>query len=113
MAMPRDDIPPPPPGLRCWIGGVSVIGPGLPGWAASEKVLAGAAPWTRADVAVPPPALLPPTERRRASPAVRLALAVAAQVAEDELDRAALDTVFASGNGDGVIVGGILEALHD
>lgn len=99
--------------MRCWIGGVAVIGPGLPGWAASEAVLAGAAPWARAEIAVPPPALLPPTERRRTSLTVRLALAAAAEATAGEPDRGALETVFASGNGDGVVVGGILEALHD
>ena len=45
--------------MRCWIGGLAVLGPGLPGWAASEAVLAGAAPWEPADCAVPPPAMLP------------------------------------------------------
>jgi hypothetical protein len=99
--------------MRCLIGGVAVIGPGLPGWAASEAALAGAAPWTRAEVAVPPPALLSATERRRTSPAVRLALAAATEAAAEEADPAALETVFASGNGDGAVVGGILEALHE
>jgi len=88
-----------------------VLGPGLPGWAASEAVLAGAAPWMPADCAVPPPAMLPPTERRRASLAVRLALAAAAEAAAGEADAAALDTVFASSNGDGAVVGAILETL--
>lgn len=98
--------------MRCWVGGLAVLGPGLPGWAASEAVLAGAAPWTPADCAVPPPAMLPPTERRRASLAVRLALAAAAEAAAGE-DAAALETVFASSNGDGAVVGAILEALTD
>jgi hypothetical protein len=99
--------------MRCGIGGVAVIGPGLPGWTASEAALAGAAPWARAEVAAPPPALLPATERRRTSPAVRLALAAAAEATAEEADPAAIETVFASGNGDGAVVGGILEALHD
>jgi len=99
--------------MRCWIGSVAVIGPGLPGWAASEAVLAGGSPWTRTEVTLPPPALLPPTERRRTSPTVRLALAAAAEATAEEADRAALETVFASSNGDGVIVGSILDALHD
>jgi Beta-ketoacyl synthase, N-terminal domain len=97
----------------CWIAGVAVLGPGLPGWTASEAILAGRAPWTRAEMTVPQPALLPPTERRRTSAAVRLALAAAAEATAEEPDRAGLETVFACGNGDGQIVGGILEALHD
>lgn len=99
--------------MNCWIAGVAVLGAGLPGWAASEAALAGTAPWCAGEVVPPPPALLPPTERRRTSPAVRLALAVAAEATAEVADRAALETVFASSNGDGAVVGGILEALHD
>ncbi len=98
--------------MNCWICGVAVLGSGLPGWAASEAALAGTAPWGPGDVVPPPPPLLPPTERRRTSPAVRLALAVAAEATAGIADRAALETVFASSNGDGAVVGGILEALH-
>ena len=99
--------------MRCWVGGVAVLGPGLPGWRASEAALAGAAPWAPTDVVVPPPAMLPATERRRTSLAVRLALAAAAEAAADEADAAALETVFASSNGDGAVVGAILETLTD
>lgn len=99
--------------MTCWIAGVAVLGPGLPGWAASEAILAGRAPFARGEVAAPLPALLPPTERRRTSPAVRLALAVAAEATAEEPDRAGLETVFACGNGDGAVIGAILEALHD
>ncbi|HYI83904.1 MAG TPA: beta-ketoacyl synthase chain length factor [Acetobacteraceae bacterium] len=101
------------PVLRCWVGGVAVLGPGLPGWTASEAILAGEAPWTPAELAVPPPAMLPATERRRTSLAVRLALAAAAEAASAEGDTAALETVFASSNGDGAVVGAILETLTD
>lgn len=99
--------------LHCRIDGIGLLGPGLPGWAASRDCLAGTAPWTRSELAAPPPALLPPTERRRTGLPVRLALAVAAEASAAEPDRAALETIFASGNGDGAIVGGILAALHD
>ncbi len=99
--------------MRVWIAGVSVLGPGLPGWALSEAALAGAAPWAMADAVAPPPALLPPTERRRTGVTVRFALAAATEATAEEADRAALETVFASGNGDGPVVGGILDALHD
>jgi hypothetical protein len=98
--------------VRCWIGGLAVLGPGLPGWKASEATLAGNAPWTPTDCTVPPPAMLPPTERRRTSLAVRLALAAAAEAAAGE-DAATLETVFASSNGDGAVVGAILETLTD
>jgi hypothetical protein len=98
--------------VRVAVVGVAVLGPGLPGWAASAPVLAGAAPYAPAPLALPPPAALPATERRRTSPAVRLALAAASEAAAASgraLD--SLETVFASSNGDGQVVGAILEAL--
>ncbi|MFT8243679.1 beta-ketoacyl synthase chain length factor [Roseomonas sp. BN140053] len=98
--------------LRCWVSGIGLLGPGLPGWEGSEAVLAGREAWQDAPLAVPPPALLAPTERRRTSPAVRLALAAAgAATADSGLDPASLDSVFASSNGDGAVVGAILDAL--
>jgi hypothetical protein len=102
------------PGLRCWISGIGLLAPGLPGWAASQSVLSGAAPWQDMPVTLPPPAMLPPTERRRTSLVVRLALAAAAEAAEaSAIPPAALDTVFASSNGDGAVVAAILKALAD
>jgi len=98
--------------MRCAVAGVGLIGPGLPGWAAGRAVLAGDAPWVSGPVPLPPPASLPPTERRRTSAAVRLALAAAAEAAaEAGIAADTLDTVFASSNGDGAVVGAILEAL--
>lgn len=98
--------------MRCVIAGVGLLGPGLPGWSASRAVLAGEVPWEPVPVALPPPAALPPTERRRTSAAVRLALAVSAEAAAASgLAPDSLETVFASSNGDGAVVGSILEAL--
>ncbi len=98
--------------MRCGIAGVGLLGPGLPGWAASRAVLTGEAAWEPLPVALAPPAALPPTERRRTSVAVRLALAVAAEAAADSgLPAETLETVFASSNGDGAVVGSILDAL--
>jgi hypothetical protein len=98
--------------MQMWVHGVAVLGPGLPGWAASAPVLAGAQPWAMVEAAAPPPALLSPGDRRRAGQTTRFALAVATEATEGEGDRAALDTVFASGNGDGAVVGSMLDALH-
>ncbi len=98
--------------LACSVLGIGVWGPGLPGWAASRAVLAGEAPYVPAPSPAPPPALLPPTERRRTGPVVRLALQVAGEAAAASgLPPGSLRTVFGSSNGDGVVVGGILEAL--
>lgn len=92
--------------------GVGVWGPGLEGWAAARPVLAGALPYEPRESPAPPPAILPATERRRAGPVIRLALEVAqAAVADAGLAPAALSSVFATGNGDGPVVNGILDAL--
>ena len=94
------------------VAGVGLLGPGLPGWAASRAVLSGAAPWHHGEVVLPPPAILSATERRRAGPVARLALAVASEgAAASGLPPASLRPVFGSGNGDSVTVGAILDGL--
>jgi hypothetical protein len=98
--------------LRARILGVSVWGPGLEGWEATRAVLAGERAYEPRPSPPPPPAILPPTERRRTGPVVRLALAVAHEAAQASgIAPAALRAVFASSNGDGPVVGGILDAL--
>lgn len=94
------------------IRSIGLLGPGLPGWAASRIVLAGDAPWLAAAVTLPPPAILPPTDRRRTGAVVRLALAVATEAAQASgLPPASLRTVFGSANGDAPTVGAILDAI--
>ncbi|MBP0495647.1 beta-ketoacyl synthase chain length factor [Pararoseomonas indoligenes] len=98
--------------MKCRIAGVGLLGPGLPGWEASRAALTGEAPWKPEPVALPPPPALPATERRRTSASVRLALAAAGEAAAASgLPAAELETVFASSNGDGAVVGSILDAL--
>ncbi len=97
--------------LRASIVGIGLWGPGLEGWDASRVILAGA-PYEPRPSPAPPPSILAPTERRRAGPVVRLALAVAAEAAAASgLPPASLRGVFTSSNGDGVVVGSILDAL--
>ncbi len=98
--------------IRVNVLGASVLGPGLPGWAASAAILAGCQDWTYADPRPPPPMLLPANERRRAGLLVRLALSVAEEaVTLAGLPLAAPRGVFASSNGDGVILDAILRAM--
>ena len=93
--------------LHCRIDGIGLLGPGPAGLGgAAWRACRARRPGRGAEIAAPPPALLPPTERRRTGLPVRLALAAAAEATAAEPDRAALETVFASGNGDGAIVGG-------
>jgi hypothetical protein len=75
-------------------------------------VLAGEADHVPAASPAPPPAILPPNERRRTGPVARLALTVAGEAAAmSGLPPAELRSVFASGNGDGVVIGSILQDL--
>jgi len=98
--------------LAAGILGVSVWGPGLEGWAASQPILAGVVPYEPRPSPPPSPAILASAERRRTGPVVRLALAVAHEAAlASGLPPGSLRIVFGSSNGDGVVVGGILEAL--
>ncbi|MDB5411833.1 MAG: hypothetical protein JWR10_168 [Rubritepida sp.] len=99
--------------MRCWIGGVSVLGPGLPGWAQSEAVLAGREAWVMAEAIAPAPAILASTERRRTGITTRFALAAAMEATDGEADRSVLETVFSSGNGDGMVIGAMMEAMHE
>ena len=99
--------------LAVGVAGVGVLGPGLAGWAQAAPVLAGAVPHADAPLVPRAPVLLPPTERRRTGPSVRLAIAVAAEAVQDSgLSPEDLDTVFASSNGEGQVIASILEALH-
>ncbi len=98
--------------MRVGVAGIGVCGPGLAGWDASRAILAGDAPLLPADIALPAPALLSSTERRRTGPVTRLALTVAQEAsAMSGLHPASLRSVFASSNGDGLVVGAILDAL--
>ena len=90
-------------GLKVWVQGIGLLGPGLSSWAASLAVLRGAATYCSAPTALPAPARLPPAERRRAGAAVKLALAVADEaVAQAQVDAATLATVFTSSSGEGM-----------
>ncbi len=98
--------------MTAYVAGIGLLGPGLPGWAASRPVLAGEAPWQSGEVAPPPPTLLPANERRRAGLPVRLALAVCAEAVERAgRDPADLRGVFGSANGEGLILHELLETL--
>lgn len=105
--------------MRAAILGVGLWGPGLFGWPESRAVLTGAAPLIADDQPPPAPALLPANERRRAGPAVRLALGVAeaavvmARAGHPGLAPSTLRAVFASSNGEGAVVDDLLKTLAD
>jgi hypothetical protein len=99
-------------GLRVWVEGIGLLGPGLSSWSAAHAVLRGAQPLATAPTALPTPTRLPPAERRRAGAAVKLALAVADEaVAQAGADPARLATVFASSSGEGTNCHALCETL--
>lgn len=99
-------------GLRVWVQGVGLLGPGLGTWAAAQAVLRGAQPHVAVPTVLPPPARLPAAERRRAGSAVKLAMAVADEaVAAAQADPALLATVFTSSSGECANCHALCEAL--
>jgi len=85
-----------------WIGGIGLLGPGLPDWPGCAAVLAGDAAWAPARTVLSAPALLPPAERRRSVRVVKLALTVGLEaLAAAGADPTQLATVFSSSGGDG------------
>lgn len=88
--------------VTAYIDGIGLIGPGLADWPAACEVLKGAVPYQPQKTVIPVPAALPPAERRRCGPIVKLSLAVGYQAAAaSTLDVASLATVFSASGGDG------------
>jgi len=95
-----------------FIESVGLAAPGLPSWRESRATLRGELPFVATPLPPHTPALLPLNERRRATPAIRLAF----QAAEDatkasSLPAAGLATVFASSDADLAIIHRICLAL--
>lgn len=98
--------------LSAAVSGVGVAGPGLDDWASARAVLRGEAQWHEADTVIRPPDVLDARERRRTSPAMRLALNVALAACRDGgVDPAGVSTVFSSAVGSGNVTDRILRAL--
>ena len=98
--------------LSVFVEGVGLLGPGLSDWAGSQALLAGHAPYQPAKTVLPPPALLPPAERRRSCTIVKLSLAIGVQaLAVAQQDARGMPAVFASSGGDGENCHAICEML--
>lgn len=98
--------------LRVGIAGVGLLGPGLPDWTSGAPRLRDPASWTASPTVVSAPARLPATERRRAGPCIKAAVAVADQACVMAgIDAAAAATVFTSASGDPGTCHAICEAL--
>jgi len=88
--------------LSAYVRGIGLLGPGFNDWASGAPILAGLTPYSPRDTVLPPPAMLPPAERRRTGAVVRLALAIGFEaVTRAGAAAADLPTVFSSSGGDG------------
>lgn len=98
--------------LTAYIEGVGLLGPGLENWASGREILAGRTAYVPQKTVVPPPALLPPAERRRCGEIVKLALATSTE-AMDAAGVSATDlpSVFTASHGDGHNCHAICEML--
>lgn len=103
------------PGLHARILGIGLVGPGLADWASGAALLREPAAWPGTPTVVPPPQRLPPTERRRAGPVVKLSLVAADQAVAaaglDAIGLATLATVFTSSTGEPSNCHALCEAL--
>jgi hypothetical protein len=94
------------------LGAIGVAAPGLPSWQVGRSVLRGDAPYEYAPLANHTPVLLPMNERRRATPAVRLAFQAAEDAVQGAVEAArAYATVFSSSDADLGIIHRICTAL--
>jgi hypothetical protein len=103
---------PAPTSLAVGIRGISVLAPGLADWPAAAAVLNGEMSWQSGRTVLPAPLILPPAERRRAVPIVKLALSLGQQAcAMSGLAMAELASVFTSCDGDGTNCHTLCETL--
>lgn len=95
-----------------FIEAVGLAAPGLPSWHEACATLRGEKPFVLAPLPPHTPALLPLNERRRATPAIRLAFRAAEDaIQHTALSSASLATVFASSDADLAIIHRICLAL--
>jgi beta-ketoacyl synthase-like protein len=98
--------------MRVFVEGVGLLGPGLQGWDAARRVLAGEEPFRPSSTLVGASDLLPAAERRRTPVPVKLALAVGQEALQNaRRDAADTATVFASSSGEGETLHQMCEAL--
>ncbi len=95
-----------------YVVGIGVVAPGLRGWDEAAPVFAGTAAWQDTRAELPIPAILPKNERRRSTPAIRLALEATHQAATmSGLSAHDLPIVFGCSGGDGEIVHALMETV--
>jgi len=98
--------------IQAWIDGIGIFGPGLVGWPEAAPVLAGRAAYTNSEIPKLSPALLAADVRRRTTEHIRLAVEVGGEaIRHAGNDGSQLWSVFASSDGDGLIMDHICEEV--
>jgi hypothetical protein len=98
--------------MRVQVQGIGVAAPGLGDWLTARAVLTGQTPYAPGPFSPASPAFLPPNERRRVPPIIRLALQAAAEAAPAGTGAdGGYGAVFASAWGDLETMDRILTAL--
>jgi hypothetical protein len=98
------------------VAGIGICAPGMPDWDVAASALRSECAWRREPLPKLDVPLLPPAERRRVSPAARLAITAATQaIAPWPADRrSSIASVFATADGDGQVLASTLQSLaHD
>ena len=96
--------------ITLYVKALGVVAPGMIDWPTTRAVLSGEAPYRPEPLPRLAPASLPATERRRASPAVKLAMTASEQALEGAVDTG-MPAVFASSEGDTGIFDQICRSL--
>ena len=95
------------------IAGIGVCAAGMLDWGVAASVLRGGCAWRHEPLPKLDVPMLPAAERRRVSPAARLAITAASQaIASWPADRrASIASVFATADGDGQVLASTLQTL--
>ena len=98
--------------MRISVEAVGVLAPGLPDWETAKDILTSRRAFVPAPLDAPQPGCLLPAERRRSSPTVRLAIAVAEQaLRQTSLSPQDMAMVFSSYEAAGVITHQLCEEI--
>lgn len=99
---------------KVYFQSAGIIAPGLDSIELATPVLLGDKDYNIGSFTIPTPELLPPTERRRSTRTVKIALSSASQaLAMTTLDVKDLNIVFGSSDGDGDITDSICKAIWE
>jgi hypothetical protein len=98
--------------MQVLIRSIGLIAPGMHDWASGRAVLRGESAYHATPVALSAVEALPPAERRRTGPPIRLALSTGLQaLGAGGLSPSEVTTVFTSSGGDGQVIHEICETL--